>query len=326
MEKAPPGFVAPMLALLAEKLPVGSEWLYEVKVDGIRAVAVKQGRDVQLYSRKPREITSEFPQIARAVAALKVPKLVLDGEIVALDEHGRSSFQLLQNLRRDAAGTPLFYVVFDMLNRGGVDLTARPLTVRRNFLEQILPRNRAALRLSPVLAGEPEHIWAESQRLELEGIIAKRKESRYESARRSGAWLKVKANKAQEFVIGGYTRERGSRQFFGAVLVGYYRNRELLFASAVGTGFNTAALRSLHRLFQEHRAPKCPFANLPVQRKGRSGGGLTAAEMRDCTWLKPELVCQVKFYEWTRDGYLRHPVFLGLREDKSPARVVRETP
>jgi bifunctional non-homologous end joining protein LigD len=324
MTSVRPRFIAPMMALLAEKIPAGPEWSYEVKLDGIRAIAVKEGRSVTMYSRKPRDITVEFPAITEALAELPTSKLVLDGEIIVLDADGRSSFQLLQNRRRETTAT--IFVIFDVLHASGRDITSQSLAARRKLLKKILPQNKLPLRLSPLLDAEPKKIWSEIKRLGLEGIIAKRKDSTYESGRRSGAWQKIKAQNEQEFVIGGFTEPRGSRKFFGAILVGYYSGKRLLFASGVGTGFSAATLRQCHQLFQKHRIPECPFTNLPAAKRNRFGGGLTAAEMRRCTWLKPVLVCQVKFYEWTRDGNLRQPVFMGLREDKKPTEVVRESP
>lgn len=319
-----PAFKRPMLALSADRLPTGPDWWYEVKVDGVRAVAIKQGGKVRLYSRKPREIGAEYPTVVQALSKLSAPDLAVDGEIVALDANGRSSFQLLQNLRRGGEAR-LFYVLFDVTHWAGADVTSRPLHSRRKLLRQILPRTRPPLRLSPLLKGSPDRIWSEVQRLGLEGIIAKRKDSPYQAGGRGGAWLKIKSNQEQEFVIGGYTQPRGGRQFFGAILVGYDAGAELRFASAVGTGFDTARLSSMHRRFQKLRRAECPFSNLPASRRGRWGGGLTAAEMKRCVWVKPTLVGQVRFHEWTRDGNLRQPVFLGLREDKHPREVVRES-
>ena len=313
------GFVPPMMAMLYDEPPAGDRWLYEVKLDGIRAVAVRNGDSVKLYSRKPRDITSEFPKIAAAIKKLAPSDLVVDGEIVALDEDGRSSFQLLQNLRQKArAGAPVMFVLFDVVRLEGADVTNQPLERRRALLRKILPRDGMPLRLSPLLEADPDVIWTEVQRLGLEGIIAKDKTSRYEPGKRSRAWRKIKSLQEQEFVIGGYTEPRGTRKLFGAILVGYYEGRQLHFASAVGTGFTDASLRSLHRRFQKYRTAHCPFTNLPDQRR------LTAADMRRCTWLKPALLSLVKFYEWTADGNLRHPVFLGLRDDKKASLVVRE--
>jgi bifunctional non-homologous end joining protein LigD len=156
-------------------------------------------------------------------------------------------------------------------------------------------------------------------------LIGKRKSSTYEAGRRSGAWIKLKLHHEQEFAIGGYTDPEGSRSHFGALLVGFYENKQLKFCGKVGTGFNEKLLRDLHEQFQEAGRQECPFVNLPEQRAGRYGAGLTAHEMKRCHWLKPQMVCQIKFSEWTRDGKLRQPVFLGLRDDKNAREVVRET-
>jgi bifunctional non-homologous end joining protein LigD len=324
----PPRFVEPMKARLHAELPADHHWLFEVKLDGIRAIATKEGERVQLFSRRPRELTAEYPQLVEALRRLPMKRWAVDGEIVALDEQGRSSFQVLQNRQRASARPPviLFYL-FDLLNLNGRDLKAMPLIQRKQVLEELLKGTGTAgpIRLSPVLEGRAAQIWKEVLRHGFEGVIAKQKDSVYEPGRRSGAWLKIKTHAEQEFVIGGYTPPAGARKFFGAIIVGYYSGHDLIFASRVGTGFDFGTLRSLHQLFQPLRTAACPFANLPTQRAGRFGQGLTASEMKRCVWLKPKLVCQVRFMEWTRDGNLRQPVFVALREDKPPGQVVRET-
>ena len=314
-----------MKARLHAELPAAGDWLFEVKLDGIRAIAIKDGGRIQLFSRRPRELTAEYPQFIEALRHLPARRLVVDGEIVALDEKGRSSFQVLQNRRRSSDRPPsLLFYLFDVLNLNGHDMKAVPLIQRKEVLARLLAATGGPLRLSPSLQGHPARVWKEVLRHGFEGVIAKQKQSPYEPGRRSGAWVKVKAHAEQEFVIGGYTAPAGARKFFGAIMVGYYSGQRLMFASRVGTGFDFPALRSLHRVFQPLRTPACPFANLPTTRMGRSGQGITAAEMKRCTWLRPELVCQVRFMEWTRDGNLRQPVFVGLRDDKRPGQVVRE--
>ncbi len=320
---AAPSCVEPMKAQLADALPEGEEWLYELKLDGIRAIAVRDQDDVRLYSRRPREITTDFPGVVAALSRLKERRFVLDGELIALDVHGRSSFQALQNLKRDGRQSEASYVLFDLLHLGGRDCTPLPLVERRKLLGRLLSKASAPLRFSPSLEAPAAEVWKQVLALGLEGVIAKRRDSPYEPGRRSGAWAKIKAHQEQEFVIGGFTPPEGSRKYFGAILVGYYDNGRLLFASRVGTGFSAARLKELHALFRLCVVQTCPFENLPG-RTQRQAGGITAAEMRRCTWLRPELVCQVKFIEWTRDGNLRHPVFLGLREDKPARSVVRE--
>jgi bifunctional non-homologous end joining protein LigD len=315
-------FVEPMKCRLVSEPPAGKDWIYEVKFDGIRAIAVRDGKRVRLYSRLGNDITSRFPEAARGVEALACERAVLDGEIVALDETGRSSFQLLQTAHTPGQRPPIQYYLFDLLNLEGVDLKGLPLTRRKEILQSLLNEANGTVRFSPNIEGDPVRFLAESCRRKLEGIIAKQRDSHYAPGRRGGAFLKIKCLNGQEFVIGGCTPPKGARSFFGAILVGYYNGGNLMFASKVGTGFNQRRLESLYRTFQKLQRADCPFANLPEQRGVT--GGLTASEMRQCTWVAPKLVCQIAFTEWTRDGHLRHPVFLGLREDKQPQDVVRE--
>jgi bifunctional non-homologous end joining protein LigD len=175
-----------------------------------------------------------------------------------------------------------------------------------------------------VLDGNIKSLLKEAQKLGLEGLIGKRPDSKYEAGRRSGSWIKLKLHQEQEMVIGGFTEPGGSRNYFGSLIIGYYEKRGLFCAGKVGTGFNDALLKSLARRFDSIKSNECPFVNLPEKRAGRYGAGITPAEMKRCHWLKPILVCQVKYSEWTRDGKLRQPVFLGLREDKPAKEVIRE--
>jgi bifunctional non-homologous end joining protein LigD len=322
---ARPVFVEPMKCKLADAPPQGDDWIYELKFDGFRALAVKEGNRVELISRNSNALTRKFPAVAEALQHLSVSEAVIDGEIVAMDEQGRSSFQLLQDYESNSA-PPLAFYAFDLIQMDGKDLRPLPLPDRKKLLHNLLDDAQEPVRFSADLNGDPELLLSEVKRLGLEGIIGKRKDSVYETGRRSGAWIKLKCQNAQEFVIGGYTEPQGARPYFGALLVGYYENGKLLFATKVGTGFNVKTLRNLHEQFQPLRQEECPFVNLPTERKGRYGQGITRAEMKRCTWLRPELVCQVRFTEWTRDGNLRHPAFLGMREDKPAAQVVREQP
>ena len=324
-----PEFIWPMNALLTESVPARGNWLYEIKWDGYRAVAVKTGRQTQLYSRRYRLVTEDFPEIARAISRIPDERFTLDGEIVALNEDGRASFQLLQNFRQHSAADQrnvIYYYAFDLLNSQGRDLTNLPLTARKELLERLLRGVPDPIRFSASLPGDPHQLLEHARHQGLEGLIAKRADSVYEPGRRTGAWIKLKITLEQEFVIGGYTAPQGSRPHFGAVLVGHYEGDKLIFVSRVGTGFNTKTLGELHQMFQRLRTDRPPFSNVPSRRAGRFGGGLTAAEMRRCTWLQPKLVAQVRFTEWTDEGGIRHPVFLGLRDDKPPRDVVRERP
>lgn len=319
-----PKFIDPMKATLANVLPRGREWAYEIKFDGIRALAIKDGSEVTLWSRAENLLTAKYPEVTAAVQQLPVGAAVLDGEVVALDQEGRSSFQLLQAFNMSLEKPPLFYYVFDVLNLEGRDVRSLPLSERKELTRLVLQGAASTLRFSPALEGDTDLIVSEMQSRGLEGLVAKRLNSTYESGRRSSAWTKFKWSNEQEFVIGGYTEPKGARSYFGALLVGYYNAGKLRFAGKVGTGFNERLLKELYKRFQPLLQKQCPFTNLPEPRTGRYGGGLTASQMRLCTWVKPELVCQVRFAEWTRDNHLRQPAFLGLREDKRAEEVVRE--
>jgi DNA ligase D, 3''-phosphoesterase domain/DNA polymerase LigD, ligase domain len=318
-----PDFVEPMKARPVAKPPSG-DWLYEIKFDGWRALGLKGGSQCRLLSRNEKDFGAKFPEIMESLALLKAGDVVLDGEIVALDEQGRSSFQLLQAYDLGKKRPPIFYYVFDLLQLDGRDVKDCPIEDRQALLEHLLKRPPGVLRLSAVLGSEADPLLEQARRLGLEGLIGKRRGSAYEAGRRSGAWVKLKLVREQEFVIGGYSEPGGSRAHFGALIVGYYRGKDLLFAGKVGTGFDAKLLKTLHARFRKLEQDDCPFANLPMPRGSRWGKALTRAEMTSCHWLDPQLVCQVKFGEWTRDGHLRQPVFLGLREDKNAREVVRE--
>lgn len=316
-------FIEPMAAKVVAAPPLG-DWLYELKFDGFRALAIKHGREVQLLSRNNKDLAGKFPEVVEAVRTIAAPNFFLDGEIVAVDEQGRSSFQLLQQYEMGEERPPLFYYAFDLLQLGDRDLRERPLRERKDELERLLAGAPETIRYSAPLGGDVHHLLAEIKARGLEGVIGKRPDSHYESGRRSGAWIKLKCVNEQEFVIGGYTPPAGTRRHFGALLVGYFEGVKLKFAGKVGTGFNTAGLKALFARFQPLRRATCPFANLPERQAGRWSQGITPAEMKRCTWVDPRMVCQVKFSEWTSDAKLRHPVFLGLREDKEARAVMRE--
>jgi bifunctional non-homologous end joining protein LigD len=203
-------------------------------------------------------------------------------------------------------------------------LIGLPLLARKAILQKLCADAGDPLRFSGELGGDPKTLLAEVKRLGLEGIIGKLRDSVYEPGRRSGTWLKIKSVNEQEFVIGGYTPPQGARQYFGAILVGYYENKKLLFAGKVGTGFDTKMLANLYKRFKKEEREDCPFADLPSKQGGQWVQGITPGMMRKMHWLNPVLVAQIKFGEWTRDLKLRQPVFLGLREDKDPIEVVRE--
>ena len=321
---AKPRFIAPMKPKLREQPPATGAWIYELKFDGIRLIAVKNGAKVNLISRNENELASRFPEIAEAMAALPVRDCVIDGEVVALDDQGRSSFQLLQGREMKREKDPVYFYVFDLLQANGRSLLGEPLEKRKAWLEQLCATAGDPIRYSGALPGEVAALLEEVKRRGLEGLIGKQKKSVYEVDRRSGAWIKLKVLNEQEFVIGGYTAPAGARKHFGALLVGYYEKKRLQFAGKVGTGFNSKQLAALHKRFREEARAECPFADLPSKQGGQWVLGITPAMMRKIHWINPVFVCQVKFAEWTRDAKLRQPVFLGLREDKAPAEVKRE--
>ncbi len=321
-----PRFIDPMKPKLVETPPEGEGWIYELKFDGFRALALKSAGKVKLISRNENDLTKKFPEIAEALEKLPCTECVLDGEVVALDEQGRSSFQLLQAREMEGYDAPLSYYVFDLLQLEGKNLGGLPLTTRKEMLRHLSAGVGEPIRYSGELGEDARALLAEVERRGLEGIIGKRADSVYEAGRRSGAWIKLKCKREQEFVIGGYTPPAGARKHFGALLVGYYEKKKLLFAGKVGTGFDTKMLAFLHGKLQVAARDECPFADLPSKQGGQWTQGITPGMMRKISWVDPVFVCEVKFAEWTRDAKLRAPVFLGLREDKAPAEVKRERP
>jgi bifunctional non-homologous end joining protein LigD len=318
-----PAFIEPMKARLVDKPPAG-EWIYEIKLDGFRALAVRDGLRVRLFSRNGNDLGQKFPSIVAGLAKLRAEDAIIDGEIVALNEHGVSAFQLLQAYDLGEERPPIVFYVFDLLRLNGEDLRSKPISERKSELEKLVKAAPENIRFSASLEGDVDTLLEGARKVGLEGLIGKRKGSTYEAGKRSGAWIKLKINNEQEFVIGGYTEPKGGRAYFGSLLVGHFKGQKFLFAGKVGTGFTDASLKAVYRKMAENAAEECPFANLPEPRGSRFSPGLTAAEMRRCRWVKPKLVCQIKFTEWTRDAKLRHPVFLGLREDKAAFEVRRE--
>ena len=318
-----PRFIPPMKPKLLDEAPTAGDWIYELKFDGFRIVAVKNGDKVNLVSRNGNELATRFPEVADAIRALPVNDCVIDGEVVALDEQGRSSFQLLQGAEMAGRNSPTYYYVFDLLQAHGKSLTAQPLERRKELLQRLCEDADEVIRYSGDIGTDAEPLLKQVRQLRLEGLIGKQRGSVYEPDRRSGLWIKLKVLNEQEFVIGGYTPPGGSRKHFGALLVGYYEGKKLLFAGKVGTGFNAKSLSALHKRFKAEERDDCPFADLPSKQGGQWVQGITPAMMRRCTWVNPVFVCQLKFTEWTRDAKLRHPVFLGMREDKEARQVMR---
>jgi bifunctional non-homologous end joining protein LigD len=318
-------FIEPMKAKLMEKPPTTGDWIYELKFDGIRLIATKADEKVSLLSRNQNELSGRFPEIVEAVKNLPVRECVIDGEVVALDDKGRSSFQLLQAREMEGRKSPVYFYAFDLLQLDGKSLIELPLETRKAVLEKLCADAGDPIRYSGAIGSDAKALLDEVKRRGLEGIIGKQRNSIYEPGRRSGAWIKLKCVAQQEFVIGGYTPPQGARKHFGAILVGYYDKNRLVFAGKVGTGFTAKSLSILHKKFQKEARDDCPFVDLPSKQNGQWVQGITPSMMRKMHWVNPVFVCEIKFAEWTRDKKLRAPVFLGLREDKKPTEVVRES-
>ena len=306
-----------MLATLTDRRDFGDDWLLERKFDGERCVALKEGDEVRLESRTGKDLTGTYPEVRDAVAAQRAGRLLLDGEVVAFDGEQTSFSRLQQRLgvRRPSpehvAAFPVVYCVFDLLEIDGEDLTQRPLLERRARLAEAV-QPHPALQLTEAWQGDSERRFREACGLGWEGLIAKRADAPYARGR-SKDWLKLKCVWEQELVVGGYTDPAGSRTDFGALLVGYYEDGALRYAGKVGTGYRAETLRDLGGRLRALETDESPFADArPIP--------------RGTHWTRPELVAQIGFAEWTSEGRLRQPRFLGLRDDKRPLEVVREQP
>jgi bifunctional non-homologous end joining protein LigD len=305
----------PMLATLTEELPRGDEWLFEVKWDGYRALGYVREGEAKLVSRNGNDLTGRFPGIAKALAqAVRSPACVVDGEVCALDEQGRPSFSAMQ---QGKPGTAIVYEVFDVLEIDGAPVLDLPLTERRARLEQLLDAKSATVQLSGFFDDGDALLQAATEQ-GLEGVMAKRATSPYFEGKRTRHWLKIKTHGRQEFVICGWTKGQGRRAgSFGALVLGAYRDGELLWVGNCGTGFTERDIDELLAKLEPLRVDSSPFPVAPKMPKVRKG---------DVVWVEPALVCEVEFAEWTHDGHLRAPSFQGLRDDKAPAEVRREEP
>jgi bifunctional non-homologous end joining protein LigD len=304
---------APMLATLEEEVPKGGGWLFEVKWDGYRAVAYVRGGEAKLVSRNGNDLTERFANVAKEVAkAVKTPDCVLDGEVCALDELGRPSFSAMQQAK---PGTPIVYEAFDVLEVEGEPLGALPLVERRRRLEGLLDRRNRTVRLSEAFE-DGDALYEAAKQQGLEGIMAKRADSPYAVGRRTREWLKIKTSGRQEFVVAGYTKGQGRRaSSFGSLVLGVRNGRELEYVGNVGTGFDEKTIAELLAKLRPLERKESPFRVVPKMPKVKKS---------DVLWVEPKLVCEVRFTEWTHDGRLRAPVYLGLREDKAPEDVRRE--
>ena len=306
----------PQLATLVADPPSGDEWLHEIKFDGYRIGARVRRGAVTLYTRNGNDWTTAFPEIVDAVGKLGVEDALIDGEVAVVLPDGRTSFQALQNASSSPAkrGT-LVYFVFDLLRLEGERLEALPLEERKARLKKLVGgRKTGRIRFADHVNGQGDAFFAQACRLGLEGIVSKRRDLPYRAGRHGG-WVKTKCVQRQEFVIGGFTDPEGMRAGLGALLIGYYEGDRLVFCGKVGTGFTHKAAIALRAQLDRLERKTCPFDAPPAGPLGRNAH-----------WVKPDLVCEVEFTEWTGDGKIRHPSFQGLRADKKPREVRRETP
>jgi len=305
----------PMLATLAEEVPKGKEWLYEVKWDGYRAIVDLYGSDATLTSRNGNDLTERFRSVATAIErAMKTPDCVLDGEVCALDEEGRATFSAMQ---QGKPGTRYIYVAFDLLEQDGEPLTDLPLAERHARLEKLIDRRNRVVQLSEAF-DDGQALYEAAKKQGFEGIMAKKRDSRYFPGRRTRDWLKIKTHGRQEFVIAGYTRGQGRRSGrFGSLILGYYNDEELVYAGNVGTGFTDDEIDRLLAKLRPLERKGPPFSSVPKMPRVRKDA---------VHWVDPELVAEIEFVEWTHDGRLRAPSYQGLREDKPADDVQREDP
>ena len=311
-------FIEPMDCLAVAKLPDGSQWVYEIKLDGYRAIAVKSAGKLNLFSRRRNSFNRQYPLVFTALADFP-DNTVVDGEVVALDESGRPDFNLLQHCRIGASS--IHYFVFDVLVYQNRDLTQLPLIERRQILTSVLRFQSPRIRIAEYFETSVENMLTAVRAQGLEGVVAKKKDSQYEAGKRSGSWVKYRLNSGQELVVGGYVP--GAHRL-DSVIVGYYRGQELIYIARVRNGFVPASRREVFDKLRSLVVPSCPFVNLPETHRGRWGDGLTTEDMKKCIWVRPKLVAQIEFLEWTQSDHLRHSKFVRLREDKDARSVVKE--
>jgi len=318
LPKTEASFVEPMECLSVSKLPAGLEWLWEIKLDGYRALAVKSRTGLTLFSRRKKSFNRQFPHIVEALADLP-EGTVVDGEVVAVDESGRPNFNLLQNFRAEASR--IQYYVFDLLCWKDRDLTRVPMVERRALLKSLVVIRDKRIRIADYFEAAPKDLLSAVREQRLEGIIGKQKDSHYQPGKRSGAWIKHRVNCGQEFVIGGYFP---GPHGIDSLVVGYYDGEKLMYVARTRNGFVPASRRQVFSKLKHLVTPACPFVNLPETRRSRFGEELNAEKMKKAVWLKPEAVAQIEFLEWTEGDRLRHSKFVGLRQDKNPRSVVKE--
>jgi bifunctional non-homologous end joining protein LigD len=301
-----PQEIKPMLATLVNEPFSDDNWLFEIKWDGYRATAYMNNKYFELLSRNNLSFSEKYAPVADALKALGINAL-LDGEIVAVDENGLGNFQLLQNWQTTHEGS-LHYYVFDIVWLEGYDLTSLSLIERKKILQQLIPADDAVLKYSDHVLGEGEKFFKAALKGGLEGIMAKKIASKYELGNRTDTWLKIKVSKRQEVIIAGFTQPRRTRKFFGALLLGVYKQGELIYVGHTGSGFNAKSLEQIYKKLQPLIISESPFVHRPKTNM-------------PATWVKPKLVCEIKFTEWTHELQARHPIFMGLREDKNPKDI-----
>jgi bifunctional non-homologous end joining protein LigD len=312
----PPKKIQVQLASLAKKAPEGPGWLHEIKFDGYRMVCHIENGKVRFISRNGNDWTAKFLEVAQAATKLPVKNAIIDGELVALDAQGRTNFQTLQNAFQGASKSRLHFYAFDLLHLNGRNTDQLPIELRKELLSLIIPQGPGSIRFSDHIVGDGPRCFQEACRMHLEGIVSKRLGAPY-TAGRGTDWLKTKCSQRAEFVIGGFTRPERSRSHFGALLMGYHAgNGKLIYAGRVGTGFNRETLASLHARLLEIVAGHCPFSQPCSELAARN----------EATWVKPMLVAEVEFSNWTDEKLMRHPSFRGLREDKPAKEVVLDRP
>jgi DNA ligase D-like protein (predicted ligase) len=312
-------FFEPMECALVSKLPEGPDWTYEVKLDGYRAIGVKTSRDAIIYSRNGKNFNARYPHLAEALGDLPADTVV-DGEVVALDDSGRPDFHALQRFK--ASASRIHYFVFDLLVLRGRDLMNMPLTKRRELMKSVLKLPSQAIRVSEQFDIPAENMLSAVRTQGLEGVIAKRKSSLYEAGKRTGSWAKMRLNRGQEFVVGGFIP---GPHGVDSIIVGYYRGKDLVYVARVRNGFVPATRRMVHEKLKPLIIEKCPFVNLPETGRARWGEILDAEKMKKCVWVRAQLVAVIEFLEWTEGDHLRHSKFIALRDDKDPREVVKET-
>jgi len=313
-KSAQPSRINPTLATLVDQAPTGNTWLHELKFDGYRLICFSKKNSIKLLTRNHQDWTHKINSIVMALEKLKLGNTILDGELVALDEKGNIDFQTLQNTLHTNSLAPLYYYVFDIIYYDGFDLTSVPLLERKKLLSALLKSSTSdVIHYSDHTIGNGPLVFKNACKHNLEGIVSKEISSTY-SQNRSQQWLKVKCNKRQEFVIGGYTAPQGTREYFGSLLLGFYAtNKKFVYCGHVGTGFTQKSLAAVHKLLQKNQTSKMPFSSKPPT-------------LKNVTWVKPKILVEVEFSQWTQEGRLRHPSFKGLRKDKSPTEVTLETP